>query len=102
MNSPAQQQGNPSNNLIEQVEGRGVRNVGVPILFSNNSNEFQALMQEIKSLGMIMTAFMEEMRHQYQFISENLRGKRQPRQGDSFKPERQFSNELGGRHSENL
>ena len=40
---------NPSNNPIEQVEGRDVGNVEVPILFSNNSNEFQALMQEIKS-----------------------------------------------------
>ena len=99
MNCPAQQQGNPSNNLIEQVEGRGASNVGVPILFSDNFYEFQALMQEIKSQGMIMTAFMEEMRHQYQFISEDLRGKGQPRQGVSSKPERQFSNELRGRHS---
>ena len=41
---------------MEQVEGRGKGNVNVPILFSNNFNEFQALMQEIKSLGMIMTA----------------------------------------------
>ena len=31
---------NPSNNPIKQVEGRDVGNVGVPILFSNNSNEF--------------------------------------------------------------
>ena len=49
MNSSVRQQGNPSNNLIEQVEGRGVGNVEVPILFSNNSNEFQAFMQELKS-----------------------------------------------------
>ena len=31
---------NSSNNPIEQVEGRGVGNVDVPILFSNNFNEF--------------------------------------------------------------
>ena len=49
MNSLVRQQGNPSNNLIEQVERRGACNVDVPILFSNNSNEFQALIQEIKS-----------------------------------------------------
>ena len=49
MNSSVRQQGNPSNNLIEQVEGRGAGNVEVPILFSNNSNEFQAFMQELKS-----------------------------------------------------
>ena len=49
MNSPMKQQGNPSNNPIEQVEGRGTGNVDVPILFSLNSNEFQALMQELKS-----------------------------------------------------
>ena len=40
MNSLVQQQGNPSNNPIEQVEGRGIGNVDVPILFFNNSNEF--------------------------------------------------------------
>ena len=49
MNSPMQQQGNPSNNLIEQVEGRGAGNVEVPILFSHNFNEFQVFMQELKS-----------------------------------------------------
>ena len=49
MNSPMRQQGNPSNNPIKQVEGRGVGNVDVPILFSNNSNEFKAFMQEIKN-----------------------------------------------------
>ena len=49
MNSPMQLQGNPSNNPIEQVEGRGVGNVDVPILFSINSNEFLALMQELKN-----------------------------------------------------
>ena len=49
MNSLVRQQGNPSNNPIEQVEGRGIGNVDLPILFSNNSNEFQAFMQEIKS-----------------------------------------------------
>ena len=44
MNSLVQQQRNPSNNPIEQVEGRGGGNVDVPILFSLNSNEFKALM----------------------------------------------------------
>ena len=63
MNSPVQQQGNPSNNPIEQVEGRGAGNVDVPILFSNNSNEFQAFMQEIKSQRVVMTAIMEEMKY---------------------------------------
>ena len=48
MNYSVRQQGNPSNNLIEQVGGMGACNVDVPILFSNNFNEFQALMQEIK------------------------------------------------------
>ena len=62
MNSLVRQQGNPSNNPIEQVEGRGAHNVDVPILFSNNSNEFQAFIQEIKSRGMIMIALMEEMK----------------------------------------
>ena len=59
MNYLVRQQGNPSNNPIEQVEGRDAGNVDVPILFSNNFNEFKALMQEIKSQGMIMTAFMK-------------------------------------------
>ena len=49
MNFPVQRQGNPFNNSIKQVEGVGVGNVGVPIILSNNSNEFQAFMQEIKS-----------------------------------------------------
>ena len=40
MNSPIRQWGNPSNNPIEQVEGRGACNVDVPIIFSNNFNEF--------------------------------------------------------------
>ena len=40
MNYPVRQQGNPSNNPIEQVEGRGAGNVDVPIIFYNNSNEF--------------------------------------------------------------
>ena len=59
MNSLVRQQGNPSNNPIEQVEGRGAGNVDVHILFSNNFNEFKALMQEIKSQGMVMAAFMK-------------------------------------------
>ena len=62
MNSPIQQQGNPSNIPIEQVEGGGAGNVDVHILFSNNFNEFQALMKKIKSQRVIMTAFMEEMK----------------------------------------
>ena len=45
MNSLVRQQGNPSNIPIEQVEGRGIGNMDVPILFSNNSNKFQACMQ---------------------------------------------------------
>ena len=48
MNSPLRHQGNPSNYPIEHVEGRGAGNVNVPILFSNNSNEFQAFMEELK------------------------------------------------------
>ena len=60
----------------------------VPILFSNNSNEFQDFMQEIKSRGVIMTAFMEEMKQQYQSILENLREKGQPRQEVASKPKR--------------
>ena len=62
INSSVQQQGNPSNNPIEQMEGRGVGNVDVFILFSINSNEFQALMRELKSQRVIMIAFMEEMK----------------------------------------
>ena len=92
MNFPVRQQGNPSNNLIEQVEGRGIGNVDVPILFSNNSNEFQAFMQELKSHRAIMTAFMEEMKQQSQYNLENLRERGHSRQEVSF--ERQFSNEL--------
>ena len=60
MNSLVRQQGNLSNNPIEQVEERGAGNVDVPILFPNNSNEFQAFMQELKSHRVI--AFMEEMK----------------------------------------
>ena len=96
MNSLLRQQGNPSNSLIEQVEGRGVGNVDVSILFSINSNEFQALMQELKSQLVIMTDFMEEMRQQSQFILKNLRERGQPRQEVASKPERQLSNELEG------
>ena len=40
MNSPVQQYKNPSNNPIKQVEGKGASIVNVPILFSNNFNEF--------------------------------------------------------------
>ena len=49
MNSPMQLQGNPSNNPIEQVEGKGASNVDVSIIFSINSNELHAFMQELKS-----------------------------------------------------
>ena len=40
MNSLVRHQRNPSNNLIEQVEGRGACNVDVPIIFSNDFDEF--------------------------------------------------------------
>ena len=40
MNSLVRRQGNPSNSLIEQVEGRGACNVDVPIIFYNNNNKF--------------------------------------------------------------
>ena len=45
---------------------------------------------------MIMTTFMEEMKQQTKSILENLREKGQLRQEVASKPERQFSNELGG------
>ena len=84
------------------MEGRGASNVNVPIIFSNNFNEFHALMQEIKNRGMIMTTFMKEMKHQFQSILEKLRERGQPRQEVTYKPNRQFSNEQEGQHSENL
>ena len=49
-----------------------------------------------------MTAIMEEMKHQSQAILENFREKGQSRQEVVSKPERHFSNELRGQHSENL
>ena len=49
MNSLVRLLRNPSNTPIEQVEERGAGNVDLSILFFNNSNEFQAFMQEIKS-----------------------------------------------------
>ena len=58
---------------------KGAGNVDVSILFSNNSNEFQALMQEIKNQGVIMIAFMEKMKQQFQYMLENLRERGQPR-----------------------
>ena len=76
--------GDPSNNLIEQVEGRGTCNVDVPIVFSNNSSEFQALLQEIKSQRVIMTIIMEEMKQQFQSILENFREKGQLSLKDNF------------------
>ena len=45
----------------------------VLILFSLNSNEFQALMQELKCQRVIMTAFIEEMKHQSQSNLDNLK-----------------------------
>ena len=86
INSSVRQQGNPSNNPIEQVEGRGVGNVDVLILFFNNSNEFKAFMQEIKSERVVMIAIMEEMKY--------FRERKQTRQEVASKPERQFCNEL--------
>ena len=59
MNFLVRQKGNPSNNPIKQVEGRGSGNVDVSILFSNSFNEFHALIQDIMSQRVIMTAFME-------------------------------------------
>ena len=76
--------------------GRVAGNVNVPILFSNNFNEFQALMQEIKSQGMIMAAFMEEIKQKSQSILENLREKRQPRLEVASKHVRQFLANSGG------
>ena len=55
------------------MEGRGASNVDVPILFFNNFKEFQAIMLEIKNQQVIMTAFMEEMKQQFQSILENFR-----------------------------
>ena len=78
------------------MEGRGVGNADVLILFSNNFNEFHALIQEIKSQRMIMTVFMEEMKQKSQSILKNLRERGKPRQEVAYKPERQFSNELEG------
>ena len=86
MNSLEQQQGNPSNSPIEQVEGRDAGNVDVSIILFNNSNE--------KNQQVIMTAFMKEMKQQLQSILENLRERGQPRQEIAPKPERQFSNKL--------
>ena len=60
----------------------------MPILFSNNSNEFQAFMQEIKSHRVVMSAIMEEKKY--------FTKREQTRQEVAFKPKRQLSNELGG------
>ena len=94
MNFLVRQQGNRSNNPIEQVEGRGTGNVDVPIIFSNNSNEFQAFMQEIKSQRVVMITIMEEMKY--------FREREKTRQEVASKLERRFSNELEGQHSENM
>ena len=56
----------------------------VPILFSNNFNEFQAFMQEIKSQRVAMTTIMKEMKY--------FRGREQTRKEVASKPGRQFSN----------
>ena len=82
------------------MEGRGVGNTKVFIIFSNNSDEFQAFMQESKSHQVIMTAFLEEMKQQSQYNLEKLREKGQSRQEVAY--ERQFSNELRGWYSDNL
>ena len=74
--------------------------MGVPILFSLNSNEIQALMQELKSLRVIRTSFMEEMKQQSQYNLKNLREMEQSRQ--EVASERQFSNELRGQYFDNL
>ena len=66
----------------------------VHILFSNNSNEFQAFIQEIKSHRVVMTTIMEEMKY--------FREREQTRKEVAFKPERQLSNELEGQYSDNL
>ena len=76
------------------MERRDAGNVDVHILFSNNSNEFQAFMQEMKSKRVVMTTIMEEMKY--------FREIEQTRQEVASKLGRQFSNELGGQHSENL
>ena len=74
----------------------------VPIISSNNSNEFQAFIQELKSHRVIMTAFMEEMKQRSQYNLEILREREQLRQEVASKPKRQFSNELWGQYSDNL
>ena len=51
-------------------------------------------MQEIKSHRVVMTTIMEEMKY--------FREREQTRQEVASKPERQFSNELEGRYSDNL
>ena len=84
------------------MEGKGVSNVDVLILFFLNSNEFQVLMQELKNQRVIMTTFMEEMKQQSQSNLENLRTREQPRQEVASKPEKQFSNELEGQYSDNV
>ena len=84
------------------MEGTGVGTVDMPILFSNNFNEFQAFMPEIKSQRVIMTTFMEEMKQQSQCILKNLRERGQLRPEVASKPERQVSNELEGQHFEDL
>ena len=69
----------------------------VPILLSINSNDFQALIQELKSQRMIRTTFMEEMKQQQsQSILENLRQMGKPRKKVASKLGRQYSNKLRG------
>ena len=57
--------------------------MNVSIILSNNSNEFQAFMQEIKSHRVVMTAIIKYSREREQTMQEV-----------ASKPERQFSNEL--------
>ena len=49
-----------------------------------------------------MSAIMEEMKQKSQLIRENLIERGKTRQEVASKHERQFSNELGEQHSENL
>ena len=84
------------------MEERGAGNVDMPILFYNKYNKFQALMKEIKNQGVIMTAFMEEMKQQSQSIVKNHREMGQPGHEVASKLESQFFNELREQHFENL
>ena len=68
----------------------------VPIIFSNNSNEFQALMLELKSQRLIMTAIMEEMKQRSQDILKNFGGKEQTSQEVALSLKDNFLMKSGG------